>query len=153
LRAFSFTIARPAWVRTVAGLNESSRAICSLVRPVVTQATISRSRSVSVSMPVTTPPGWLNSDTTRRVTDGDSNASPAATTRIARTRSAGAVSLSTKPAAPACRASNTYRSISKVVTTITRRPARSGSAAIARNVARPSMPGIRTSRSSTSGRT
>src|SRR5258706_6574754 len=46
-RALSLTIARLTWVRTVAGLSTSSAAISSLERPVATQATISRSRSVS----------------------------------------------------------------------------------------------------------
>ena len=46
-RAPSLTIARLTWVRTVAGLTTSAAAISSLDSPVPTQATISRSRSVS----------------------------------------------------------------------------------------------------------
>jgi len=56
-----------------------------------------------------------NSATRRRVTGGESRASPAATTRTASTRWAGGAVLSRKPLAPARRASNTYSSISKVV--------------------------------------
>ena len=67
-----------------------------------------------------------NSRTTRRVTDGDSSASPAATSRIARSSSAGLVSLMRKPLAPCRSASKTYSSSSNVVSTITRVPASSG---------------------------
>ena len=89
---------------------------------------------------------------TRRVTDGDNNDSPAATSRIARNMSAGSVSLIRKPAAPACRASKTYSSSSKVVSMITRTPARDGSPTIIRNAAIPSSCGIRMSIKITSGR-
>jgi len=93
-----------------------------------------------------------NSRTTRRVTDGDSSASPAATSRIARSSSAGLVSLMRNPLAPWRSASNTYSSSSNVVSTTTRVPSSSGSAAIRRVASMPSMPGIRTSISTTSGR-
>ena len=51
----------------------------------------------------------------RRVIDGASNASPAATTRTARTVSSRRTSLRRKPLAPARSASKTYSSRSKVV--------------------------------------
>ena len=61
-----------------------------------------------------------NSSMSRRVTDGASRASPAATTRTASTRSSAGVSLSRKPLAPARSAANTYSSRSKVVRISTR---------------------------------
>ena len=54
-----------------------------------------------------------------RVTAGDSIASPAATSRTASTISAGGVSLSRKPPAPARSARSTWSSASNVVSTIT----------------------------------
>ena len=62
-----------------------------------------------------------NSSIRRRVTPGDSSASPATTARTARSSSAGSVSLTRKPLAPARIASNTYSSRSNVVriTTLT----------------------------------
>ena len=48
-RACSFTMARETWVRTVSGLTTRTSAISWLDRPVATQATTSRSRSVSWS--------------------------------------------------------------------------------------------------------
>ena len=92
-RAWSLTIARLTWVRAVAGLRTSSPAISSLVRPCATRATTSRSRSVSTSIVGGASSGRTgraaNSSISRRVTLGDSSASPAATSRTARTRSAG----------------------------------------------------------------
>ena len=92
-----------------------------------------------------------NSLISRRVMLGASRASPAATTRIAVIRSAGRVSLSRKPLAPARSAPNTYSSRSKVVRMITRAPADSGAAVIWRVASMPSSTGIRTSISTTSG--
>src|SRR6476619_5228601 len=65
--------------------------------------------------------GWsaggrrTNSAITRRVTTGESSASPPATTWIASTSCSGGVSLSRKPLAPARSASYTYSSRSNVV--------------------------------------
>jgi Domain of unknown function (DUF4277) len=93
-------MARLMWVRTVAGLRTSSSAISSLDRPVATHPSISRSRSVRASRPGAegVPPARCrpNRLTTRRVTEGDSKASPAATTRTARSSSAGSASFRTK---------------------------------------------------------
>jgi hypothetical protein len=94
---------------------------------------------------------WVNAWISRRVIAGASIASPAATTRIAVSRSAGSASLSRNPDAPPRSAANTWASWSNVVSTRTR----GGSApAVSRAVAvSPSMPGIRTSISTTSGLT
>ena len=56
----------------------------------------------------------------RRVTLGESSASPAATARTARSSSAGSVSFTRNPLAPARSASNTYSSSSNVVRITTR---------------------------------
>ncbi len=94
-----------------------------------------------------------NSLIRRRVMLGASRASPPATTRIAVIRSAGRVSLSRNPLAPARSAPNTYSSRSKVVRMITRTPASdSGADVIWRVASMPSSIGIRTSISMTSGR-
>ena len=77
-------------------------------------------------------------------------ASPAATVLMAATSSPGRTSLSRKPLAPARSAPKAYSSRSKVVRT---RTLGSGPAAVIRWVASmPSVPGIRTSISTTSGR-
>ena len=90
----------------------------------------------------------VNSPIRRRVTLGASSASPAATTRMAVSRSAGSVSLSRKPLAPARSAAKTYSSRSKVV----RMRARTSVLAVIRLVASmPSMTGMRTSIRMTSG--
>src|SRR5829696_9090391 len=154
-RAPSFSMARLTCVRTVAGLSTRVSAISSLDRPVATQATISRSRSVrspSLGCGATRrPPAPANCLITRRVTLGDSSEPPSATTRTARSSSAGSASLSTKPLAPAASASKTYSSSSKVVSMTTRTPASAGSAVTSRSAASPSSTGIRTSISTTSG--
>ena len=64
--------------------------------------------------------GRANRSRSRRVTDGARSASPAATRRIAATKSAGGTSLSRNPLAPARSASTTYSSASKVVRIRTR---------------------------------
>ena len=87
----------------------------------------------------------------RRVTDGASSASPAATTRTASTSCSGGAFLSRKPLAPACSASKTYSSRSKVVR-MTTRLASSGLSVICRVACSPSPPGIWMSISTTSGR-
>ena len=92
-----------------------------------------------------------NSLISRRVTLGDRSASPLATTRTARTSSAGSVCLTRKPLAPARSASNTYSSSSKVVRMTTRTPVSRPSPAISCVACSPSRPGIRMSISTTSG--
>ena len=75
---------------------------------------------------------------------------PLATLRMAVIRSAGGASFSRKPLAPALSPAKTYSSRSKVVRMMT---LLSGPAAVMAAVAAiPSMPGIRTSISTTSGR-
>ena len=76
--------------------------------------------------------------------------SPAWTSSIARTISAGGVSFSRKPAAPACSARRTSSSASKVVST--RTAGGSGCAASRRVAAMPSSCGMRMSMRTTSGR-
>ena len=80
---------------------------------------------------------------------GDSSASPPATTRIPASRSAGGVSLSRNPLAPALSAPNTYSSRSKVVSISTLVPP--SAARICAVACRPSITGIRTSIRITSG--
>jgi hypothetical protein len=85
----------------------------------------------------------------RRVTPGDSIASPAATSRIACTMSAGGVSFRRKPLAPERSARSTYSSASNVVRTmISGAVSRAISASVA---ASPSILGMRMSMSTTSG--
>jgi hypothetical protein len=121
---------------------------------VATQATISRSRSVSWSSC-----GWgtgaaadgpANWSITRRVTDGDSRDPPAATTRTRAQQLVGSASFSTKPLAPPAQRGE------HVVVQLERRQhddldvANAASAVTAASVARPSMTGIRMSSSTTS---
>ena len=82
---------------------------------------------------------------------GAISASPAATTRTALSRSTGNVSLSRNPLAPARSASCTYSSRSNVVRITTRVDASDSSPVIRRVASRPSITGIRTSISITSG--
>jgi hypothetical protein len=135
-------MARLTWVFTVAGLSTSRPAMSSLDSPSPTRLTSCRSRSVSTSILVAGGGGLArsaNSLISRRVTLGDSSASPVATTRTARTSSAGSVCLTRKPLAPARSASNTYSSSSNVVRITTRTPASRPSPAIgAWPAARPS---------------
>ena len=77
---------------------------------------------------------------------------PAAPTLTARASSAGSVSLSTKPLAPARSAATTYSSAANVVRTRTFTSADSGLEVMCRVASMPSMPGIRMSISTTSGR-
>ena len=88
----------------------------------------------------------------RRVTDGASSASPAATTRTASTSSSGGAFLSRKPLAPARSASKTYSSRSKVVRIDDPARGSPASCTIRRVASSPSMPGIWMSISTTSGR-
>ena len=93
----------------------------------------------------------MNSSITRRVTAGASSASPLATARIPATSCSGGTSLSRNPLAPARRASYRYSSMSKVVsmTTFDSVPSWPSSRRVA---SIPSMVGIRTSISTTCGR-
>jgi hypothetical protein len=125
-----------------------------LDRPVAISVSTSRSRAVSSPMPRTRRGGLVraaNSAITRRVTAGDSSASPAATTWTALISSAASVSLTRKPAAPARSPSKMYSSSSKVVRMTTCTPSSPGWPAIRRVASMPSRPGIRMSISSTSG--
>jgi len=90
-----------------------------------------------------------NRANSRLVTLGETTASPAATLRIAETKSSGGVSLSRNPLAPARIAPTTCSSRSKVVITSTREPA--SDEVISAVAATPSRPGIRTSMRTTSG--
>ncbi len=90
-----------------------------------------------------------NSPIRRRVTLGASSASPAATTRMAVSSSAGRVSLSRNPLAPARSAAKTYSSRSKVVKMSART---SVLCVICRVASMPFMTGMRTSIKMTSGR-
>ena len=80
------------------------------------------------------------------------SASPAATTLTAFSSSIGSVSFSRKPLAPARSASWTYSSRSNVVRMTTRVALSDSSPVIRRVASNPSMTGIRTSISITSGR-
>ncbi len=99
------------WVFTVCSATTRSAAISWLDRP----RAISRSTSVSRGVSAFSAAGRgrsrcgraANSAISRRVTDGASRASPAATTRTALIRSAAGASLSRKPLAPARSASYT----------------------------------------------
>ena len=91
----------------------------------------------------------MKSAISRLVTDGASSASPAATTLTACTSSAAGASLSRKPLAPARSAWYTYSSRSNVVSMSIRGPPSPLSSS--RVAASPSMTGIRTSISTTSG--
>src|SRR5918994_360176 len=147
-------MARLTWVLAVMGLTKRRSAISSLVSPSATRAITSRSRSVRTS---STGAGrgsrvWVaNSPISRRVTLGDSSASPRATARTARSNSIGSVSLTRKPLAPGRIASKTYSSTSNVVRMTMRAPDNCSSAAMARVAVRPSVPGMRMSMSTTSG--
>jgi hypothetical protein len=154
-RAPSFMSRRPTWVFAVDRLTCRWDAISALDRPSPTRVRTSRSRSVISS---TAAAGrclgsgrLVNSSMSRRVTAGARSASPAATTRIAVSRSAGRVSLSRKPLAPARSAAKTYSSRSKVVRISTRTAEVCGSAVICRVASMPSVPGIRMSIRTMSG--
>jgi hypothetical protein len=143
---------RPTWVFTVVSPTNRAAAISALVSPRAIASSTSRSRAVSAS----SAPGrgalragaLANSSIRRRVTEGDSSASPPATTRMAATSSSGGVSFSRNPLAPPRRASNTYSSRSNVVRISTLAvPSR----VIRRVASIPSTRGMRMSMSTTSG--
>src|SRR5690606_11428804 len=120
-RSPSFARTFPTCVFTVVSLTTSSAAISAFDSPRATCASTSRSRSVSVSSPGggassrTAGSRDANRSSSRRVTLGATIASPAATIRIACTRSSGGESFSRNPLAPARTASITYSSRSNVV--------------------------------------
>ena len=123
----------------VAGLTIRRDAISSFDRPSATSAMTSRSRSVSASS-ADVGRGSLalvaNSATSRRVTPGESSASPRATARTAWISSTGSVSLTRKPLAPMRSASKTYSSRSNVVRITTRTSPNRGSTAMRRVASR-----------------
>src|SRR5690242_3777990 len=130
-------------------------AISSLDRPWATRATTSRSRLVRLSIPAAaTASGGraTNSLIRRRVTAGDSSASPPTTTRSAWSSSAGWVSFSRNPLAPARSARKMYSSSPKLVRITTRTLSRRSSATICLVASRPSSTGIWMSMSAMSGR-
>src|SRR2546423_1682971 len=155
-RAPSFAIAWLTWVRAVAGLRNSLAPISSLLSPCPTRARTSRSRWVSTAsrssatrVAIRSAVNWA---IRRRVIRGASNASPAATTRMACNSSAGPASLSRKPLAPAWSASKTYASVSYVVRIRTRTCSRPRVRTIPLVALIPSSSGMRMSMSTTSGR-
>jgi SpoVK/Ycf46/Vps4 family AAA+-type ATPase len=90
---------------TVAAPMRSSSHISALLDPRAIATTTSRSRSVRRPSRLDTdalaPRRWAKRPMRRRVMDGASSAPPPATVRTAATSSAGGMSLSTKPLAPA----------------------------------------------------
>ena len=149
---------RARCVLTVAGLMNRRSPIWSLFRPRATNVRISRSRSVSWSMPRAASPAGTpgraatNVSMSRRVMDGSMSASPAATTRTADAISSGSASLRRKPPAPADSASYTYSSRSNVVRMSTCTSARTALERMARVASMPLTRGMRMSMSTTSGR-
>ena len=125
LPASSLASSRETCALTVATLMYSSAAMSAFDLPWPIAIATSRSRSVSRSSSSrararrAASPSSATCSISRRVTVGDSIASPAATSRIARMISGGGVSFSRNPAAPARSARSTWSSASKVVSTIT----------------------------------
>jgi hypothetical protein len=155
-RRSSLASIRPTWTLTVPSDRCRSSAISRLDRPAASWTKTVCSRSVSLlsrtSRSCCRPgPGirGTNLSMSRRVVVGARTASPPATVRIAVSSSAGGASLRRNPLAPALSPAKTYSSRSKVVRI---RTLAAGLAAVMRAVAAiPSMPGIRTSISTTSG--
>jgi hypothetical protein len=154
---------RLTWVLTVSSVTTRRAAISALDRPAATSRSTSVSRGVSVrsaaegAAPLPAPSAAecgrvrANSLISRLVTPGASRASPEATTRTPSNSRSAVTSLSRKPLAPARSASNTYSSRSNVVK-ISTRGAWPPSSASCRVASMPSVPGILTSISTTSGR-
>src|SRR5450759_4407569 len=110
---------RATWVLTVASDRNSRWAISVLDNARATSSKTSCSRGVSASRAASAGRGGAPSPCTyrsssRRVTAGATTASPAATARMAESRSGGPTSLSRKPLAPARKPAMTYSSKSKV---------------------------------------
>jgi hypothetical protein len=144
---------RPTCVFTVASDRNSLRAISVFDSPLAISTSTSRSRSVSASSTAASrsspPPSPRNRLSSRLVTEGDTTASPLATARSADTRSPGGVSFSRNPDAPLRNADNAYSSRSNVVITSTFAVPASAIRLVAST---PSSTGMRTSISTTSGR-
>ncbi len=113
--------------------------------------TVARTRSVSESAGSGAAGPSANAPSTRRVTPGDSKASPRATARTPCRSTSGSVSLTRKPLAPTRSASNTYSSTSNVVRITILVRSSCSSCTIRRVASSPSMPGMRMSMSTTSG--
>jgi hypothetical protein len=155
LAAFSLARILETCALTVASLMYSRVAMSALDLPRATSAATSRSRSVSVRSACCAAArrgagaSAPNCSMSVRVTAGESMASPAATSRIAWMMSAGGVSFSRNPLAPARSAPNTYSSRWKVVSTITFGGV--SNEAIRSVAVIPFTSGMRTSMSTTSG--
>ena len=141
---------------TVRSLTHKSPAISLFVRPRAIITSTSDSRDVSRSSPSDSVRGCARRRASRRgVTRGSSHDPPEAVVRIAVTRSSAGESLSRNPAAPASIAPHRTSSSSNVVSISTGGggACRTACSASSRRVAvMPSVPGIRTSISTTSGR-
>jgi hypothetical protein len=142
-------------VFTVSSVTTKRLAISGLDRPSATSCSTSVSRGVSAPSAGAAAAGAgrrirANSLISRRVIAGASSASPAATTRTASKRRSAVTSLSRNPLAPARSASKTYSSRSKVVRMSTLGARSSAASCLVASM--PSVPGIRTSISTTSGR-
>src|SRR5436190_7537758 len=118
----SLSSRRETWALTVGTERCRAAAISALAWPRPTARATSRSRGLSVASrsrawsalaPASESPATI--EISLRVTVGESIPSPAWASSIARTISAGGVSLRRKPAAPACSARRTSSSASKVV--------------------------------------
>lgn len=144
----------PTCVFTVWSLTTIAAAISALERPRARCSSVSRSRAVrtpsrrSSATAVACSGREVYAAIRSRATEGASSESPAATTRTACTRSSRRTSLRRKPLAPACSASYTYASESKVVSMTVRQAVR---ALISRQAPMPSRTGIRMSSRATSG--
>lgn len=116
-RAPSLPMIRLTWVLAVSGLRPRLSAIPVLLRPRATRDRTWHSRSESTPRPSGPgPAGALGALSTRAMSravgPGESRESPAATVLIAASRSAGRVSLTRKPEAPARSASTMWSSVS-----------------------------------------
>ena len=150
----SLSSSRETCAFTVATLICSSAAISALAQPRPTASATSCSRGLSVCSRARAssrrPPSSATSAISLRATVGESVPSPAWTCSIARTISAGGVSFSRNPPAPARSARSTNSSASNVVSTIT--AGGDGCARSNRVASIPSSCGIRMSIRTTSGR-
>ncbi|RPK78645.1 hypothetical protein EES47_30170 [Streptomyces sp. ADI98-12] len=160
-RTPSFARMLPTWVLTVVTDSTRRSAISTLDSPCATARNTSVSRGVrarSLGSRASSRGGsasglcgrWCaKRSSMRRTTRGATTELPEATVRIASASSSGRALLRRNPLAPPRSAANAYSSTSNVVTTSTR--AAGCSAAIRRVASIPSMPGIRTSMTTTSG--
>src|SRR5712692_4279571 len=145
----SFSRIAATWLLTVSGESTSLSAISRLERPSATSERISRSRLVRFrAADGVAAPGFISDSIPLSIWDS-MNAPPVATWRIASIRSSFETSLRRYPAAPARTASRRYAGLSCIVTMIT--AVRERSSLMRRVASRPSMSGMRTSMSTTSG--